>query len=81
MDNKKTDISELSDKVLKGVKKALRKLIETSAANNEELIIGDNMGMSDQFLQKNYWKPLQNSHFIGFHAFLNLVKNPLLFFQ
>jgi hypothetical protein len=54
MDNKKTDISELSDKVLKGVKKALRKLIETSAANNEELIIGDNMGMSDQFLQKNY---------------------------
>src|SRR5882672_11897724 len=44
MDNKETNISELSDKVLKGLKKAIRKLVETSAANNKELIIGDKYG-------------------------------------
>jgi len=44
MDNKRTDISELSEKVLQGLKKALRKLVETSAANNEELVVGDKHG-------------------------------------
>ena len=44
MENKKTDISELSDKVLKGVQKAIRKLVVTSAANNEELVVGDKYG-------------------------------------
>jgi hypothetical protein len=44
MENKKTDINELSEKVLLGMKKALRKLVETSAANNEDLVIGDKDG-------------------------------------
>jgi hypothetical protein len=44
MDNKRVDISEFSEKVLKGLKKAFRKLVETSAANNEELVIGDKHG-------------------------------------
>jgi hypothetical protein len=44
MTNRKTDIVELSDKVLEGLKKALKKLVETSAANNEELVIGDKHG-------------------------------------
>ena len=44
MDNKNADISELSDKVLMGVKKAIRKLVQTSAANNEELVVGDKYG-------------------------------------
>jgi hypothetical protein len=44
MDNRRTDISELSEKVLKGLKKAFRKLVETSAANNEELVVGDKYG-------------------------------------
>jgi len=44
MENKKTDINELSEKVLLGIKKALKKLVETSAANNEDLVIGDKDG-------------------------------------
>jgi hypothetical protein len=44
MENKKTDINELSEKVLFGMKKALRKLVETSAANNEDLVVGDKEG-------------------------------------
>ena len=44
MDNKRLDISELSEKVLQGLKKALRKLVETSAENNEELVVGDKFG-------------------------------------
>ncbi len=37
-------MAELSEKVLTGVRKALRKLVETSAANNESLVIGDKDG-------------------------------------
>ena len=42
--NKKMNIDELSDKVLESVNKALRKLVETSAANNESLVVGDDNG-------------------------------------
>ena len=38
------NVSDLSEKVLKGVRKALRKLVETSAANNQELVVGDKYG-------------------------------------
>jgi hypothetical protein len=44
MENKKADIDDLSEKVLLGMKKALKKLVETSAANNEDLVIGDKDG-------------------------------------
>jgi hypothetical protein len=44
MEKGKTDINELSEKVLQGLKKALKKLVETSARNNEDLIIGDKDG-------------------------------------
>ena len=44
MENTKTDINELSEKVLYGMRKAIRKLVETSAANGESLIIGDKNG-------------------------------------
>jgi hypothetical protein len=54
MDNKKTDISKLSDKILKGLKKATRKLVETSAANNEELLIGDGVKMRKANYKKAY---------------------------
>jgi hypothetical protein len=40
----KTDLNELSDIIINGVNKALRKLAESSAANNESLIIGDKDG-------------------------------------
>jgi hypothetical protein len=44
MENKKTDLNELSEKVLQGMKKALKRLVETSARNNEDLVIGDKDG-------------------------------------
>jgi hypothetical protein len=40
----KTDLNELANNVIVGVNKALRKLAESSAANNESLIVGDNEG-------------------------------------
>jgi hypothetical protein len=42
--NNKTDISKLPEKVLAGLRKALRKLVENSAANNESLVIADKDG-------------------------------------
>ena len=44
MSNERLSISDLSDKVLRGSKKALRKLVETKAANNQNLIVGDEHG-------------------------------------
>jgi hypothetical protein len=40
----KTDFDEIADKVIEGVNKAIRKLVETSAANNKSLIVGDEKG-------------------------------------
>jgi len=42
--SKKTDLDDFADKILYGVNKALRKLVETSAANNESLVVGDDKG-------------------------------------
>lgn len=39
-----TNIAELSERVLLGVKKAVRKLIETNAANDEDMVIADKDG-------------------------------------
>jgi hypothetical protein len=44
MSSERLNVSELSEKVLKGLKKALRKLFETRAANNQELVVGDKYG-------------------------------------
>lgn len=41
---KSTDLDEFAEKVLYGVNKALRKLVEKSAANNESLVISDGKG-------------------------------------
>lgn len=38
------DINEFAAKVMEGMKRANRKLVETAAANNESLIIGDKDG-------------------------------------
>ena len=42
--NRSTDISELSEQVLRGVNKALRELIEANAAIGEDMVIGDKDG-------------------------------------
>lgn len=40
----KTDLHALADKLLNGINKGLRKLVESTAANNKNLIIGDKEG-------------------------------------
>ena len=44
MENKKTDVNELAEKVLEGMKKALKKLVENKAKNDQDLVIGDKDG-------------------------------------
>jgi hypothetical protein len=44
MVNEITDRAELSEKVITGLRKALLKLVENSAANNESLVIADKDG-------------------------------------
>jgi len=44
IDNKNIGFDELSVQILGGVNKALRKLVETSALNNESLVVGDKNG-------------------------------------
>jgi len=39
-----TELNKLGDKIVYGVNKALRKLVETSAANNKSLVVGDEYG-------------------------------------
>lgn len=42
--SKSIDIDPLAEKILQGIRKAVRKLVETSAANDESLVIGDKDG-------------------------------------
>jgi len=58
MDNKRLDISELSEEVLQGLKMAMRKLVETSAENNEELVVGDKFGNFKSVPAKDLLKKL-----------------------
>jgi hypothetical protein len=44
--NTKTELDALTEKVLTGVNRALRKLVETAAANDKSLVIGDKHGNS-----------------------------------
>jgi hypothetical protein len=39
-----SELDILTEKVMTGINKAVRKLVETSAANNESLIVGDKNG-------------------------------------
>jgi hypothetical protein len=58
MSGERVDISDLSEKVLRGLKKALRKLVETSAANNQELVVGDEHGNFKSVPAKDLMKNL-----------------------
>ncbi len=40
MGNKEKELMELSAKVMQGMKKAMRKLVENSAAENKKLVVG-----------------------------------------
>jgi hypothetical protein len=41
METNKSDLDDLSDKILKGMTEASRKLVEESAANGRSLVISD----------------------------------------
>ena len=44
MENKNPDLDEFDEKLLAGLRKAMKKLVETAAKNDEELVIGDKDG-------------------------------------
>jgi hypothetical protein len=44
MEDKSIYLDDFSEKILDGMKKAIKKLVETSARNNEELVIRDKDG-------------------------------------
>jgi len=54
----RTDINELAVKVIGGMRKAVRQLVETSAANNENLVIGDKDGSFKSVPAKELLKTL-----------------------
>ncbi|HEY9257832.1 hypothetical protein [Chitinophaga sp.] len=53
MHAKETSLVELSDKVMQGMKKAMRKLVETSAAQNKKLVVGNKDGNPMSVLAKD----------------------------
>ncbi len=44
IEQNKAEVSEFAQKIIFGVRKAVRQLVEKSAANDESLIIGDGKG-------------------------------------
>lgn len=53
------NISELSEKLLHGIRVALRKLVETSAMNGGSLVIGDKDGKIETIPAKDLLDSLQ----------------------
>ena len=49
-------VEDFADKLMRGVNKALRKLVETSAANDESLIISDGNGNPESVPAKELLK-------------------------
>jgi hypothetical protein len=58
IESNKTEISELSGKILDGLTKALYKMAEKAAANNENLIIGNKDGSVKSVPAKELLKTL-----------------------
>ena len=60
IESKKKEWDDLSEKIIFGVRKAVRQLVEKSAANDESLIVGDGKGnfgpVPAKELLKNYEK-------------------------
>ena len=51
-------VNDLSERVISGLRKALRQLVETSAAKNESLIIGDKNGNAHSVPAKELLKKM-----------------------
>jgi len=58
VESNKTELDELADKVLIGVRRAVRKLVETAAANNRNLIVADKNGNPQSVPAKELLKTL-----------------------
>jgi hypothetical protein len=58
VETSKTELDELADKVLIGINRALRKLTEAAAANNESLIVADKNGNPQSVPAKELLKTL-----------------------
>ena len=59
MDSSSVDVTELSERILQDIEKAVRKLVETSAANGESLVIDDEDGKIRAIPAKELLKSLQ----------------------
>lgn len=59
MSNKEKELLELSAKVMQGMKKAMRKLVESSAAENKKLVVGDKNGNPIEVPAKDLLKTLK----------------------
>jgi len=55
---KRTELDEFAKRVLYGVNKALRELVETSAVNDESLVVGDKDGSFKSVPAKELLKTL-----------------------
>ena len=56
-----TDLDIFTEKVMTGVNRAVRKLVETSAANNKNLIVGDKDGNPISVPAKELLKKLNDT--------------------
>jgi hypothetical protein len=59
MEDKKVYTDERFEKILQGIKKARKKLVETSAANNEDLVISDKEGNVKKIPAKDLLRGLE----------------------
>jgi hypothetical protein len=61
MDNNKSELDELSDKILQGMTEASRKLVEESAASGRSLVISEN-GEVKKVPAKELLSRVSNNH-------------------
>ncbi|MGO4290964.1 hypothetical protein [Chitinophaga sp. RAB17] len=59
MDSKEKELRLLSEKVMRGLKIAMRKMVEAKAANNEDLVIGDRNGNIKDVPAKDYLRTMK----------------------
>jgi hypothetical protein len=64
MEDKNIQLDEFSKKILKGVRMAVKKLVETSAKNDEELVIRDKDGIVRSVPAKDLLHQVQREDYL-----------------
>lgn len=59
MDSKEKELKALSEKVMHGLKLAMRKMVEAKAARNADLVISDNNGNIKDVPAKDYLRTMK----------------------